>query len=102
MNGVPSEALGGRVGLESGPRPMKHIAICVCTFKRPEMLHRLIASLQEQETGGSFHLSITVVDDARRRVSRRTVAAMAKGCRCPSIMRSEPRQEHLSGEEQRP
>lgn len=92
MSRVPPEARGGRFETASGPSPMKHIAICVCTFKRPAMLERLIASLQEQETDGSFHLSLTVVDNDREGSAAGTVAALEKGCRLPIRYAIEPQQ----------
>ncbi len=40
-----------------------HISVCVCTFKREELLRRLIESLQEQITDDLFNYSIVVVDN---------------------------------------
>ena len=43
----------------------KHISVCVCTYKRPEFLKRLLNALGEQETGGLFTYSIVVADNDR-------------------------------------
>ncbi|HMB74115.1 MAG TPA: glycosyltransferase [Gammaproteobacteria bacterium] len=43
------------------------ITVCICTYKRPEMLARLLEHLQRQVTKGQFEYSIAVVDnDANR------------------------------------
>jgi len=71
---------------------MKHIVICICTYKRPAMLNRLIASLKEQETDGSFRISITVVDNDREGSAAEIVAKIEKGCSLPIHYVIEPRQ----------
>ncbi|MCX5842180.1 MAG: glycosyltransferase [Deltaproteobacteria bacterium] len=71
---------------------MKHIAICICTFKRPAMLNRLIASLKEQETDHSFYISITVVDNDREGSAAEIVAKIEKGCSLPIHYVIEPQQ----------
>ena len=43
----------------------KHISVCVCTYKRPEFLKRLLNALGEQEAGGLFTYSIVVADNDR-------------------------------------
>lgn len=40
-----------------------HISVCVCTFKRPELLNRLLDRLMLQETAGEFTYSLVVVDN---------------------------------------
>ena len=42
-----------------------HISVCICTYKRPEMLRRLLWKVAEQETDGLFTFSIVVVDNDR-------------------------------------
>jgi glycosyltransferase involved in cell wall biosynthesis len=41
----------------------KHISVCICTYKRPESLKRLLQGLEEQETDGLFTYSVVVVDN---------------------------------------
>lgn len=40
-----------------------HICVCICTYKRPNYLIRLLKELEKQETGGLFNYSIVVVDN---------------------------------------
>ena len=40
-----------------------HISVSICTYKRPELLSRLLQGLERQSTDRSFTYSITVVDN---------------------------------------
>ena len=40
-----------------------HISVCVPTFRRNQMLERLLRKLALQETGGLFDFSVVVVDN---------------------------------------
>jgi succinoglycan biosynthesis protein ExoM len=55
----------------------KHITVCVCTYRRPEMLRSLLDDLRLQETGGAFTLSIVVVDNDKERSAEAVVSAIA-------------------------
>jgi len=62
---------------ESGSAPrLPHIAVCVCTYKRPAPLQRLLRELNRQETGGQFTYSITVVDNDAERAGEAAVAEL--------------------------
>ncbi len=52
-----------------------HISICVCTFKRPHLLERLLAKIGTQNTGGLFRYSVVVVDNDDLESGRATVAS---------------------------
>jgi succinoglycan biosynthesis protein ExoM len=42
---------------------MKHISVCICTYKRPQFLRRLLNELQTQKTNGLFTYSVVVADN---------------------------------------
>lgn len=42
---------------------LSHITVCICTFRRPIYLKRLLEKLQEQSTGGAFTFSAAVCDN---------------------------------------
>lgn len=44
-----------------------HICVCVCTYRRLELLADLLKKLEEQETGNIFTYSIVIVDNDYRR-----------------------------------
>ncbi len=43
--------------------PQLHISICICTYKRPQLLARLLESLTNQTTDDSFDFSVVIVDN---------------------------------------
>lgn len=51
-----------------------HISICVCTYKRPHLLKRLLNKLLRLETGGLFSYSIVVADNDEARSAEATVS----------------------------
>jgi len=50
-----------------------HICVCICTYKRPELLNKLLKKLQNQITEGLFLYSIVVVDNDSAQSARSTV-----------------------------
>jgi len=56
-----------------------HINVCVCTFRRPALLRRLLDELARQETGGRFTYSVVVVDNDDRQSARAVVADFVAG-----------------------
>ena len=55
-----------------------HIAICVCAFKRPHLLSRLLYDLGRQKTESLFEYSITIVDNDILQSSKEVVAEFRK------------------------
>lgn len=49
--------------LASGLPGGSHVSVCVCTYKRPDELDRLLKNLTVQETDGLFRYSVVVVDN---------------------------------------
>jgi succinoglycan biosynthesis protein ExoM len=75
-----SQALERTESAGAGQRPQSHatakrthVSICVCTFRRPEMLADLLSGLIRQKTDGQFTLSIVVVDNDQAESARPTV-----------------------------
>lgn len=58
------------------PDKVSHISVCICTYKRPELLRELLRKLQDQETGNSFTFSIVVVDNDRSQTAKKSVDEM--------------------------
>ena len=54
-------------------RPMPHISVCVCTYKRPELLQQLLNELACQETQGRFTVDVVVVDNDAAESARSVV-----------------------------
>jgi succinoglycan biosynthesis protein ExoM len=72
MNGC--ETLFGKRGdAVAADNDMQHITVCICTFKRPQLLERLLHELVAQRTNGTFSYSIVVVDNDSGRSAETTV-----------------------------
>jgi succinoglycan biosynthesis protein ExoM len=67
-----------------------HIGVCICTYKRPELLKRLLRELAGQETRGSFTYSIVVVDNDRLRSGEAVVLDFAATSTVPVTYDVEP------------
>lgn len=68
------------------------ISVCVCTFKRPVMLRRLLEKLVEQETNGLFSFSVVVVDNDWAESAREVVETFAINSPPHMTYCAEPRQ----------
>jgi succinoglycan biosynthesis protein ExoM len=71
---------------------MKHIAVCICTYKRPDYLKRLLRELADQETGGLFTYSIVVADNDQSESARAVVSDFASSSPIQIKYCAEPRQ----------
>ncbi|ACH38096.1 MAG: hypothetical protein ACD_55C00092G0003 [uncultured bacterium] len=69
-----------------------HITVCICTFKRPEMLQRLLITLEGQQTDGKFSYSAVVVDNDANRSALETIALFQKYHTLPVTYLVEPEQ----------
>ena len=74
------------------PITTKHISVCICTYKRPDLLRRLLYDLSRQDTGGAFTYSIVVVDNDRLRSAQTIVSDFAEDSAVPILYCHEPRQ----------
>jgi YdjC-like protein/Glycosyl transferase family 2 len=57
---------------------VKHISVCICTYKRPDFLKRLLETLNAQETSGLFTYSIVVADNDQLQSGKRVVEEFGK------------------------
>jgi succinoglycan biosynthesis protein ExoM len=57
--------------------PANHISVCICTYKRPALLRRLLNDLRYQETGNRFTYSIVVSDNDSERSAESVVSDFA-------------------------
>ena len=71
---------------------MQHIAVCICTYKRPDFLKRLLMKLAGQETGGLFTYSIVVADNDQSESARAVVSSFAASSPIQIKYCVEPRQ----------
>jgi glycosyltransferase involved in cell wall biosynthesis len=69
-----------------------HISVCVCTFRRPLLLRRLLTDLARQVTAGRFVHSIVVVDNDRLQSAEATTLEFATTSTMPVTYVVEPRQ----------
>jgi glycosyltransferase involved in cell wall biosynthesis len=67
----------------SPTRVKPHIAICICTFKRPQLLAQLLRELADQRTDGLFDYSISIVDNDASDSAREIVARAGAESRVP-------------------
>jgi glycosyltransferase involved in cell wall biosynthesis len=74
----------------TGGRP--HISVCICTFKRPRLLERLLREMERQDTGGRFTISVVIVDNDALESARQTVEAFAAHSTIEVAYGVEPRQ----------
>jgi succinoglycan biosynthesis protein ExoM len=51
-----------------------HISVCICTFRRPAMLRRLLVEVARQRTDDQFTFSIIVVDNDDQKSAQPVVA----------------------------
>jgi glycosyltransferase involved in cell wall biosynthesis len=68
-----------------------HISVCICTYKRPLLLRRLLKELTRQDTGGHFTYSIVVADNDEDRSAEATASEFRLLYECPIVYCVEPR-----------
>jgi len=70
----------------------KHISVCICTYKRPRFLKRLLEELGGQDTSGLFTYSIVVADNDHLQSAKAVVLNFAAASTIPITYCVEPRQ----------
>ncbi len=76
----------------STPSGRPHITVCVCTYKRPVLLARLLRELNDQQTDGLFTCSVVVAENDRDQPTRGVVEAFAASAAIPVEYCVEPTQ----------
>jgi len=66
--------------------------VCICTYKRPELLRQLLLKLEEQETETLFDYSIVVVDNDRSESARQTAEFCCRQSKVSISYYVEPKQ----------
>jgi len=61
----------------------EHISVCVCTYRRPQLLKRLLEGLGGQETRGLFTYSIVVADNDHLRSAELVVSSFSAALLIP-------------------
>ena len=74
-----------------GEKEIQHITVCICTYKRPHLLKRLLTELNRLETGGIFTYSIVVADNDEGRSAEATVVEVGQFYGSPIRYCVEPR-----------
>lgn len=69
-----------------------HISICICTYKRPKMLAKLLSELKQQMTNNLFIYSIVVVDNDKNQSARNAVDSFKENKSITSKYYIEPEQ----------
>lgn len=66
--------------------------MCVCTFKRPDLLRRLLERLEKQQTNGLFSYDVVVVDNDSAKSAREVVEGFSSATRLHVTYCVEPQQ----------
>lgn len=54
-----------------------HISVCICTYRRPALLKRLLTELSRQDTKGLFSFSVVIADNDHRQSAKQVVLELA-------------------------
>lgn len=73
-------------------RIAEHISVCVCTFKRPAILKRLLRKLEQQNTKDLFTYSIIVADNDEAQSAKAVVSEFTAKSHVQAVYCVEPQQ----------
>jgi succinoglycan biosynthesis protein ExoM len=68
-----------------------HICVCICTYKRPAFLARLLRTLAQQKTSDRFRISVRVADNDAARSAEAVIEDARKNPSLPIDYLVEPR-----------
>lgn len=84
---------GTHVGQKAAAaQTVPHVCVCILTYRRNDILRRLLCALSMQQTDGRFTYSILVVDNDQKEGARRTVDGFVSECKVPVQYLVEERQ----------
>lgn len=63
----------------------RHISVCICTYRRPELLKRLLNAVGQQESKGLFTYSVVIADNDFRQSAKQTVSEFSYTSSLPII-----------------
>lgn len=69
---------------------LPHITVCICTYRRGDLLKRLLIELGRQDTGGRFTCSAVVADNDAGESARTVVDSFVAASRFPVVYCVEP------------
>lgn len=71
---------------------LPHICVCICTYKRPQYLKRLLEELRRQDTRGLFSYSIVVADNDQSQSAKEVVSEFGASSAIKMVYCVEPHQ----------
>jgi succinoglycan biosynthesis protein ExoM len=71
--------------------PPEHITVCICTYRRAELLQRLLEALMSQRVDGAFTFSVVVADNDAEESAREFVSAFSQRANFDLHYCTEPR-----------
>lgn len=76
--------------LQAGQRP--HVSVCICTYRRPLLLKRLLEDLSDQDTGDLFSFSVVICDNDEGESAKEVIVEARTTYPVPMKYCVEPRQ----------
>lgn len=73
-------------------KEINNISVCICTFKRPDLLRRSLNELARQRTDGLFCFSVVVVDNDRGKSAQQVVDSFRQTSNLEVVYCVEPEQ----------
>jgi succinoglycan biosynthesis protein ExoM len=69
-----------------------HVCVCICTFRRPLLLKRLLEALEKQQTENAFTFSVVVVDNDAEQSAKQPINDFSRGSPLQITYCNEPHQ----------
>lgn len=68
-----------------------HISVCICTYRRPHLLKRLLTEINRQVSSDCFTYSVVVADNDAEQSAKAVVAEFTEEAHVPTVYCVEPR-----------